>query len=122
MRSLVFSIVILFLIISFCVFATVYSLRGIKEMENILSVLERCSPKDARTALDALEKSFEKRHFLFSISLSMDDIDALKNALILLRGAVEREDDDAYGEALSSLRFALYRLRNAALPSPETVL
>jgi len=52
----------------------------------------------------------------------MDDIDALKNALILLRSAIKENDRAAYENALCALRFSLYRLRDAAFPSPETVL
>ncbi len=121
MRSLWLSVLILALVISFCVFATAFSLKGIGDMEGVLAVLEKHEPLDATGALEALHRLFEKNHFLFSVSLPMDDIDALKNALILLQSATEKNDGAAYENALCALRFALYRLRDAAVPSPETV-
>lgn len=122
MRSLITSVAILLLIVIFCVFVTFSVLRGVGEMEGVLTILEKHQPSEVTGTLESLEVIFEKKHFLFSISLPMDDVDALKSALIYLRGAVETDDKAAYDNALCALRFALYRLRDAASPSPETIL
>ena len=121
MKMLVLSALILLLIAAFCITVTVLDLKAIDEMEDLLSVLEEHEPTEANHALSALEKSFEKYRGLFSVSLPMEDVDTIKNALILLRNAVQIGDDDAYKEGLCALRFALYLVRDAAIPSPETV-
>ena len=121
MRMLLLSAAILLLIVAFCVTVTALDVKAISDMEDLLSVLEKHGAKDAESALTALEKRFENSRGLFSVSLPMEDVDTLKSALIFLRGAVESGDEAAYRSALSSLRYALYLVRDAALPSPETV-
>ena len=91
-------------------------------MERSLAVLEKAESTDTVKAdLAHLEDTFYKSRTLLSVLLPMGDIDAMENALILLRHAVQTGDKAAFTSGLSALEFALYLIRDAAVPSFETV-
>lgn len=121
MRSLWISVVILLLVFAFAVTDTLCLKVGIERMEHSLSVLQKTDCTDAADEIARLEGVFRDKHVLYSISLPMEDVDAVENALILLKSAQKNADGAAYDAALSSLAFALYRMRDAAIPSLRTV-
>ena len=121
MRSLWVSLSMLFFIIAYSFTVTLVMERQISKMESSLSLLEKTTCENAREESENLEHVFYRFRALFSISLPMEDIDGIEESIILLKNAQKSKNGDAYRDALSSLRFALYRMRDAAMPSWETV-
>ncbi len=121
MRSLWLSLSLLFLIIVLTVVDTVILTNGIKAMEEEYSMLSVTDVQDADPHIQGIERVFRRLRPLFSISISMETVDGMENALILLRRAALDGDEGTYASALSALEYALYRLRDATVPAPETV-
>ena len=121
MRSLWLSLSLLFLIVAFTAVDTAVLTNGIRAMEDEYSVLSATDVRDADPHIQRVEQVFRRLRPLFSISISMETVDGMENALILLRRAVLDKDEGAYASALSALEYALYRLRDATVPAPETV-
>ena len=121
MRSLWVSLSILTLIFVFALCTTGVIEKDIQKMEASLSRLEATGSESSEEEILHLEHIFRKRRWLYSISLPMEDIDSVENALIHLKSAQKNGDDAAYEAALCNLSVALYRLRDATIPSWETV-
>lgn len=121
MRSVWVSLLLLLVVTSFSLYGVFAMEKSISQMEASLSRLENISVKEAKGEISVLEAVFEKRHTLLAISLPMEDVDAVRGALILLKDAYRSENEDAFLDACSALSFALYRLRDAAVPSFETI-
>lgn len=121
MRSLWVSASMLLLIVAYSFAVTLVMDKQIDKMEHSLSLLEKTACEDAMEETKRLEAVFYRFRGLFSVSLPMEDVDGIEGALILLRDAQKQKKSDAYRSALSTLRFALYRMRDSALPSWETV-
>lgn len=121
MRSLWVSASMLLLIIAYSFTVTLIMDKQIDKMEHSLSVLEESACEDAMEETERLETVFYRFRGLFSVSLPMEDVDGIEGALILLRDAQEQKNSEAYHSALSTLHFALYRMRDSAIPSWETI-
>lgn len=121
MRSLWVSVSILFLIIAYSFAVTSVMEKQIDKMEDSLSVLEETACENAEGETERLEEIFYRFRGLFTLSIPMEDVDSVEGALILLRDAQKAKSSQAYHFALSTLRFALYRMRDSAVPSWETV-
>lgn len=120
MKSLWASLLLLCLIFLIA-FADVAVLRhGIAQME---SICEEMAQNESITAekYQSIETLFRKYRLIFSISLQMESVDNMENSLILLNRARESENAAEISAALSSLRFSIYRLKDGAIPSFETI-
>ena len=121
MRSMWISLGLLALITAFAASGAYAMEHSISQMEDVLGELKHTSVVKASESILSLESIFEKRHTLFATSLPMEDVDAVRCAIILLKNASEKKDTATYESAICSLEFALYRLRDAAIPSFETI-
>ena len=121
MRSIWISLALLSLIIAFATVSTCAMNKSISQMEAHLSELKECPTKDRERILQEVEAIFQKRYTLFSVSLLTEDVDEVKNAMELLKSACKENDDDAYKDALCAFSFAICRIRNASMPSFETI-
>ena len=120
MRSLWFSLFLLLVISTIAAGDSFFMQKGIGKMEACAERMEEEGTPSPKTAAQARE-IFEKYRFLFSVSISMEAIDNMENALLLLESAVQNENAAEASAALVSYRYALYRIRDAAIPSFETV-
>ncbi len=120
MKSLGVSLVLLCLIFSVAAVDSLAMHKGIKEMESIYDEMAQENRANA-TLCGTLREVFQKYRWLFSVSVQMEVVDGMENTLLLLESALKNESAAEYSTALVSFRYALYRLRDAAIPSPETV-
>ena len=120
MRSLCFSLALLSLIALIAAADTLFASRGIEAME---TVEKRMQEGEVILEEDANEarRIFEKYRMLFSVSVSMEAVDGMENALLLLDSASKNKSAAESSAAVVSYKYALYRLRDMALPSLETV-
>jgi hypothetical protein len=121
-RSLWISLCLLGLLFGLVILDVILIERRLDEMENALDSLSTADVFSATQPTEALEGCFEGCRLLLAVSVPMDDIDMMKNSLIFLKDAIRAKDEAAYRNALSSLEYALYRLRDGAIPSLEAVL
>jgi len=120
MRSLCFSLALLSLIALIAATDTLFASRGIEAME---AVEKRMREGEVILEEDANEarRIFEKYRLLFSVSVTMEAVDGMENALLLLDSASKNKSAAESSAAVVSYKYALYRLRDMALPSLETV-
>lgn len=120
MRSLWFSLALLSLIALFAATDMLFASRGIKAMEEMEERMEK-SEVIFEEDLRETKRIFEKYRLLFSISVSMEAVDGMENALLLLESASKNNSAAESSAAVVSYKYALYRLRDMAMPSLETV-
>ena len=120
MRSLWLSLLLLLSITIVAAADSFFICRGIEKLETIgerMASEEIISPDDCERA----RRVFDRYRPLISVSVSMDAVDGMENALLLLESAAKNQSAAEGSAALVSYRYALYRLRDAAIPSLETV-
>ena len=120
MRSLWFSLTLLALIALLAATDMLFASRGIKAMEEMEERMEK-SEVIFEEDLRETKRIFEKYRLLFSISVSMEAVDGMENALLLLESASKNNSAAESSAAVVSYKYALYRLRDMAMPSLETV-
>ena len=120
MRSLWFSLTLLSLIALLAATDMLFASRGIKAMEEMEERMEK-SEVIFEEDLRETKRIFEKYRLLFSISVSMEAVDGMENALLLLESASKNNSAAESSAAVVSYKYALYSLRDMAMPSLETV-
>ncbi len=120
MRSLWFSLALLAAIGTAAAVDSLFMLKGVGYLEEVCEKIEAADTVEEDDAKEA-RRIFDKYRALFSVSVSMEAVDGMENALLLLESAAKSKSASETSEALVSFRYAIYRLRDAAIPTPESV-
>ena len=120
MRSLILSLLLLLAITVGAVADSLFMFDVIERMEALYTVLSEAETICEETAAQA-NAIFDRYHTLFAISISMDAVDSMEHALLLLNAAAKTQSAADASAALVSYRYALNELHEMAIPSFETI-
>ena len=120
MRSLILSLLLLLAITAIAAADSIFMFRGIERLEAFYTVFSEEDIISEDTAAQATAV-FERYHTLFAISISMDAVDSMEHALLLLTVAAKTKSAADASAARVSYRYALNELHEMAIPSFETV-
>ena len=121
MKSFIFSLIILCLVIICTIFVAIYTDKMLSNFENTIESEISSTPQESIAGIEKVETKYKNMKPFLTLFMRENDVKEIEMYIEDMRSAAKADDLPALTEAKSRLKLHIYQLRRLSVFSMESI-